>query len=186
MCSSDLASTYLVKGLVRRGTVFPDSKIAFIGSEDLFGASDLVPHAPGINKGAASAFAADIADLKPGDYVVHKQHGVGKFVAIREIAQGEQKGDFMVLEYANEAKLYVPLTRLDLIEKYRGAGEGTPQTDKLGGATWTARKARVKSKMRDMADELLKLYAERRMSDGFAFSPDSNWQREFEIGRAHV
>ncbi len=175
-----VASTYLVKGHIRRGTVFPESKIAFIGSEDLFGSSDLMPQAPGFNKAAAAAFASDIADLKPGDYVVHKQHGVGKFVAIREIAQGEQKGDFMVLEYANEAKLYVPLTRLDLVEKYRGAGEGTPQVDKLGGSTWTARKARVKTKMRDMADELLKLYAQRRMTDGFAFSPDSNWQREFE------
>ncbi len=176
-----VASTYLVKGLVRRGTVFPDSQIAFIGSEDLFGSSELMPQ-PGnaAHKTAASAFANDLADLKPGDYVVHKQHGVGKFVAIREIVQGELRGDFMLLEYAGEAKLYVPLTRLDLVERYRGAGEGTPQLDKLGGSTWTARKARVKTKMRDMADELLKLYAERRMTDGFAFSPDSNWQREFE------
>src|SRR6185369_7635788 len=110
------------------------------------------------------------------DYVVHKLHGVGRFIAIREIVQAEQKGDFMLLEYANEAKLYVPLTRMDLVEKYRGAGEGTPPLDRLGGATWTARKSRAKARMRDMADELLKLYAERRMSEGFAFSPDSNWQ----------
>jgi len=174
-----VASTYLVKGLVRRGTVFSEAGIAFIGSEDLFGVSELVPQ-PNISKAAAAAFAADIADLKPGDYVVHKLHGVGRFIAIREIVQAEQKGDFMLLEYANEAKLYVPLTRMDLVEKYRGAGEGTPPLDRLGGATWTARKSRAKARMRDMADELLKLYAERRMSEGFAFSPDSNWQREFE------
>src|SRR5205085_2859937 len=86
----------------------------------------------------------------------------------------------MLLEYANEAKLYVPLARLDLVEKYRGGGESGPTVDRLGGATWTARKSRVKAKMLDMADELLKLYAERRMAEGFAFSPDSNWQREFE------
>ncbi len=129
---------------------------------------------------SSSAFAADLADLKPGDYVVHATHGVGRFVGLREIVQGEQKGDFMLLEYAGEAKLYVPLTRMDLVEKYRGAGEGAPPLDRLGGSTWTARKSRVKAKMRDMADELLKLYAERRMADGFAFSPDSNWQREFE------
>ena len=173
-----VASTYLVKGLVRRGTVFADSGIAFVGSEDLFGVSDMVAQ-PAPGKGAA-AFAASLADLKPGDYVVHQQHGVGRFVAIREIVQDGQRGDFMLLEYGNEAKLYVPLTRMDLVEKYRGAGEGAPALDKLGGATWTARKARVKAKMRDMADELLKLYAQRRMSEGFAFSPDSNWQREFE------
>ncbi len=174
-----VASTYLVKGLVRRGTVFSDSGIAFIGSEDLFGSSDLVAR-PGPSKAQMAAFAADLADLKPGDFVVHKTHGVGKFLGIREIVQGELKGDFMLLEYAGEAKLYVPLTRMDLVEKYRGAGEGTPPLDKLGGSTWTARKTRVKAKMRDMADELLKLYAQRRMAEGFAFSPDSNWQREFE------
>ena len=127
-----------------------------------------------------AAFAADLADLKPGDFVVHQQHGVGKFLGLREIAQGEQKGDFMLLEYDGESRLYVPLTRMDLIEKYRGSGDSGPRLDKLGGATWTTRKTRVKARMRDMADELLKLYAERRMADGFAFSPDSNWQREFE------
>src|SRR6202035_4397803 len=135
---------------------------------------------PGLTKAQTSAFAADLADLKPGDYVVHTTHGVGRCLGLREIVQGELKGDFMLLEYAGEAKLYVPLTRMDLVEKYRGAGESGPPLDRLGGSTWTARKSPVKSKMRDMADELLKLYAQRRMSDGFAFSPDSNWQREFE------
>jgi transcription-repair coupling factor (superfamily II helicase) len=174
-----VASTYLIKGLIRRGAIFPDAKIAFIGSEDLFDPSDLVAR-PSLTKGQLSAFAADLADLKPGDHVVHVTHGVGRFLGLREIVQGEQKGDFMLLEYAGESKLYVPLTRLDLVEKYRGAGEQGPPLDKLGGATWTARKTRVKTKMRDMADELLKLYAERRMAEGFSFSSDSNWQREFE------
>jgi len=82
-----------------------------------------------------SAFAADLADLKPGDYVVHVTHGVGRFLGLREIVQGEQKGDFMLLEYAGESKLYVPLTRMDLVEKYRGAGEQGPPLDRLGGAT---------------------------------------------------
>ena len=87
----------------------------------------------------------------------------------------------MLIEYAGESKLYVPLTRLDLIQKYRGAGEGAaPALDRLGGVTWERTKSRVKAKMRDMADELLKLYAQRRMAEGFAFSHDSNWQREFE------
>ncbi len=174
-----VANTYLIKGLVRRGAVFPDSFIAFIGSEDLFDPSDLIAR-PGITKSQLTAFAADLADLKPGDYVVHITHGVGRFLGLREIVQGEQKGDFMLLEYAGDAKLYVPLTRMDLVEKYRGAGESGPPLDRLGGATWTQRKTKVKSKMRDMADELLKLYAQRRMSDGFACSKDSNWQREFE------
>src|SRR5262249_39141002 len=126
-----VANTYLVKGLVRHGSAFPDSSITFIGSADLFGSSELVAQ-PGIGRKQAGAFAADIADVKPGDYVVHTQHGVARFVGLREIAQGESKGDFMLLEYANDAKLYVPLTRLDLVEKYRGAGESGPPLDKLG------------------------------------------------------
>ncbi len=174
------ASTLLVKGLVRRGVVFTDARIALFGSEDLFDASELIAK-PGPAKSQLAAFTSDMADLKPGDFVVHVTHGIGKFLGTREIAQGENKGDFMLIEYAADAKLYVPLTRLDLIQKYRGAGEGAaPPLDRLGGVTWERTKSRVKARMRDMADELLKLYAQRRMAEGFAFSPDSNWQREFE------
>ena len=87
----------------------------------------------------------------------------------------------MLVEYAGEAKLYVPLTRLDLVQKYRGAGEGSaPPLDRMGGATWQKTKSRVKARMRDMADELLKLYAARKMSEGFRLLPRLNWQREFE------
>ena len=174
------ASTLLVKGLVRRGVVFPNARIALFGSEDLFETSNLIAK-PAPAKSQLAAFTTDLADLKPGDYVVHVTHGIGKFLGTREIAQGENKGDFMLIEYAADAKLYVPLTRLDLIQKYRGAGEGAaPPLDRLGGATWDRTKSRVKAKMRDMADELLKLYAQRHMAEGFAFSADSNWQREFE------
>jgi transcription-repair coupling factor (superfamily II helicase) len=178
--AGSVASTYLVKGLVRRGVVFPEARIALIGSEDLFDTSELVAQ-PGPSKAQLAAFTADLADLKPGDFVVHVTHGIGKFVGIREILQGDNKGDFMLLEYAADAKLYVPLTRMDLVQKYSSGGEGAkPALDRLGGVTWERTKSRVKAKMRDMADELLKLYAQRKMAEGFGFSPDSNWQREFE------
>ncbi|MBV9265334.1 MAG: DEAD/DEAH box helicase, partial [Acidobacteriaceae bacterium] len=173
-----VSSTYLIKGCVRRGAVLADSALAVLGSEDLFETSDLIVRQP--TKSQLAAFQADIADLKPGDFVVHTTHGIGQFLGIREITQGDQKGDFMLLEYAGESKLYVPLSRLDLVTKYRGAGEAKPHLDRLGGVTWEKTKSRVKAKMRDMADELLKLYAQRRLAKGFAFSPDSNWQREFE------
>lgn len=177
--AGSVASTYLVKGLVRRGVVFPDARVAIFGSEDLFGATDwAAKRLP--SKSSFSAFAADLADLKPGDHVVHAEHGVGRFVGLREIAQGDHQGDYMLLEYAGEARLYVPLARMDLIQKFRGAGEHVPALDRLGGATWARTKTRVKAKMRDMADELLKLYAERQLAQGFSFSTDANWQREFE------
>ncbi len=168
-----------VTGAIGRGVIFQDPLLALFSFDDLFDTSAIVVRQPRIQSNL-KAFAADISDLKPGDFVVHTVHGVAKFIGVKEIPQGDQTGDFMVLEYAGESKLYVPLTRLDLIQKFRGAGDAAPPLDRMGGATWERTKKRVKTKMRDMADELLKLYAERKMAEGFACSPDSNWQREFE------
>ncbi|MEZ5352620.1 MAG: CarD family transcriptional regulator [Bryobacteraceae bacterium] len=180
--AGEMASILLARGAVRRGAVFPDSKVVLVGSEDLFDRADGgAQPSRGLQPGVLpTAFAADIGDLKEGDCVVHATHGIGRFLGIREIPQGDTKGDFMLLEYNGGAKLYVPLTRMDLIQKYRGAGDNAPGLDKLGGATWAKTKSRVKAKMRDMAEELLKLYAGRKMAEGFSYSPDSNWQREFE------
>jgi transcription-repair coupling factor (superfamily II helicase) len=174
-----VASIFLVKGLLRHGSAFVNSHLVVFGSEDLFEASELVARAPA-SKSALATFSADLIDLKPGDYVVHAEHGVAQFHGLREISQGEAKGDYMLLEYAGGAKLYVPLTRMDLVQRFRGAGEAAPTLDRMGGVTWTRTKTRIKAKMRDMADELLKLYASRKLAEGFTFSPDSNWQREFE------
>jgi transcription-repair coupling factor (superfamily II helicase) len=177
--AGSVASIYLIRGAVRRGVVFRDAGLAIFGSEDLFDTSELVARAPA-GKSALATFSADLIDLKPGDYVVHAEHGVAHFLGLREIDHGEARGDYMLLEYAAGAKLYVPLTRMDLVQRFRGAGESVPALDRMGGATWSRTKTRVKAKMRDMADELLKLYAGRKMAEGFAFSHDSNWQREFE------
>ena len=173
------ASIYLVKGLVRHGTAFQDPKLVVFGTEDLFETSEMVSRGPS-SKSALATFSADIIDLKPGDFVVHAEHGVAQYLGLREISQGDAKGDYMLLEYAAEAKLYVPLARIDLVQRFRGAGEAKPSLDRMGGVTWTRTKTRIKTKMRDMADELLKLYASRKMTEGFSYSPDSNWQREFE------
>jgi transcription-repair coupling factor (superfamily II helicase) len=173
------AGTYLTRGAISQGAIFPESGLAIFGSEDLFGAARWATR-PVRQRAAARAFAPDVADLQPGDYVVHEEHGIGRFLGLRRIEQGDQQGDYMLLEYAGGARLYVPLTRLDLVSKYRGAGEQPPALDRLGGVTWERTKRRVKARMRDMADELLRLYAERKLAEGFAFSPDSDWQREFE------
>ena len=150
------ASIYLVKGLIRHGTAFPDSKLVVFGSEDLFETSELVSRGPS-SKTARETFSADIIDLKPGDYVVHSEHGVAQYLGLREISGGENQGDYMVLEYSGGAKLYVPLTRMDLVQR-SAAGRGQTALDRMGGATWTHQN-KNQSKMRDMADELLKLYA---------------------------
>ncbi len=178
--AGSVASTYLVKGAVKRGAFFADSGLALVGFEDLFDTSELVARAPA-QKSHLATFSADLLDLKPGDFVVHAEHGVGRFLGLREIEQGESHGDYMLVEYAAGSKLYVPLSRMDLVQRFRGAGgDSQPALDRLGGATWTRTKARVKAKMRDMAEELLKLYAQRKLAEGFSYSSDSNWQREFE------
>jgi transcription-repair coupling factor (superfamily II helicase) len=173
------ASIYLVKGSIRRGTVFPDSGLVVFGSEDLFETPELMAQHP-VAKSAMAAFSPDLIDLKPGDYVVHSEHGIAQYLGLREIMQGDSSGDYMVLEYAGGSKLYVPLTRMDLVQRFRGGGDTKPALDRMGGATWTRTKTRIKARMRDMADELLKLYASRKAAEGFEFSSDSNWQREFE------
>ncbi len=178
--AGSMASIYLIKGAVAHGTAFTDSKIVVFGAEDLFESSAVVGRGDTRKSALATTFSADLIDLKPGDFVVHADHGVAQFLGLREISQGENRGDYMLLEYAGGSKLYVPLTRMDLVTRFRGGGESKPALDRMGGATWTRTKTRVKAKMRDMADELLKLYATRRMADGFVFSKDSNWQREFE------
>ncbi len=176
--AGNVANIFLIQGRVARGTVLQESNIAIFGSEDLFDSSALVskPSATQL----LSTFSSDHFDLKPGDFVVHAEHGVAQFLGLREISQGDAQGDYMLLEYAGGSKLYVPLTRMDLIQRFRGAGDAKPQLDRMGGATWDRTKTKVKARMRDMAEELLKLYAQRRMAEGFSYSSDSNWQREFE------
>lgn len=174
-----VSAVVLIQAAIAAGCVLPDSGAAFYGSEDVFGRSELVAK-PRRQVSAATAFLSNLEDLKEGGYVVHVQHGVGRFLGLRQIENAGRADDFMLLEYAGSSKLYVPLSRLDLIQKYHGSGGPKPQLDRLGGRTWEKTKSRVKARLRDMAEELLKLYAQRKLAKGFQFSPDSNWQREFE------
>jgi len=127
-----------------------------------------------------SGFFSDFADLKPGDFVVHVDHGIGQFEGLRQIESDGRRGEFMLLRYAEDARLYVPLERMDLVQSYRVVEGAEPPLDKLGGTGWTTRKARVRKSLEDMADKLLELYASRKSAKGFSFTPDGHWQREFE------
>ncbi len=129
-------------------------------------------------RSATRTFLSDFRDLKVDDLVVHVDHGIGVFVGLKRIDVGSAPQEFMELRYAGEDKLFVPVERLDLVQKYSGASR--PSLDKLGGTTWEKAKTRVKKAMRDMAEELLKLYAARKAMPGHAFTPDSHWQQEFE------
>ena len=138
------------------------------------------PAAKPVKKEAVDAFLSDFRDLHEGDYVVHIDHGIGVFRGLQSIGVGERSTDFVALEYREGSKLYVPVDRLDLLQKFSSGGLATPQIDRLGGTSWAKTKRRIKKSMRKLAEDLLKLYARREVVRGHAFAPDDDLMREFE------
>jgi transcription-repair coupling factor (superfamily II helicase) len=178
--AGEVLITTLVKAYVPDGVIWPDAGLAILGSRDLFDESESVALRPQRQRSKVSAFLSDFRDLQVGDYVVHVEHGIGQYAGLKEINQGDGNAEFMLLEYAEGARLYVPLTRLDLVQKYRSSEGAKPPLNHLGTAAWAKTKARVRKAMADMTDELLKLYAERRLAKGHAFAADNQWMHEFE------
>ncbi|MBS1804837.1 MAG: transcription-repair coupling factor [Acidobacteria bacterium] len=178
--AGDMRVPVIVRTQIASGVSFPDANLILFGANDLSDDADI--HArPEPKKSKTAAFLSDFRDLAIGDYVVHVEHGIAQYQGLKEIVQDGLSVEFMILEFAEQAKLYVPLTRLDLIQKYRSTDTGpAPQLNKLGSAQWVKTKARVRKAMQDMAAELLKLYAQRHTAQGTSFSPDNDFQREFE------
>lgn len=123
---------------------------------------------------------SSFTDLKPGDYVVHINHGIGRYIGLEtlEIAGGHR--DYLRIEYAGEDRLFVPTDQVNMLQKYIGVEDAPPKVNKLGGQDWQKVKNRVKESIRDMAEGLLELYAQREVAPGYAFSADTVWQHEFE------
>jgi transcription-repair coupling factor (superfamily II helicase) len=169
------ASVLVGTGHLSRGFRLPEASLQLWAETDVFEEERKVHER---RRSATRTFLSDFRDLKTGDLVVHVDHGIGVFVGLKRIDVGLEPQEFMELRYAGEDKLFVPVERLDLVQKYSGAAR--PSLDKLGGTTWEKAKTRVKKAMRDMAEELLKLYAARKAMQGHAFTPDSHWQQEFE------
>ena len=171
-------------GKLSGGFEIPSAGTEVFTETDVFGDVQHAETAPAVRqrrkKSRLGAFISDFRDLKSGDYVVHVDHGIGKFESLQTIEAGGASREFMLLIYAEDAKLFVPVERLDLVSRYSSGEATSPTLDKLGGLGWQKTKARAKRAMRDMADELLRLYAERKLVKGYAFSGDTPWQREFE------
>jgi transcription-repair coupling factor (superfamily II helicase) len=178
--AGDVLTTTLLKAYLPDGFVLPEAHFAIFGARDLFDESDLVASRPQRQKSKVSAFLSDFRDLQVGDYVVHVEHGIGQYQGLKEINQGDGTAEFMVLEYAEAARLYVPLTRLDLVQKYRSSEGAKPVLNHLGTQAWGKTKARVRKAMKDMTDELVKLYAQRQAARGHQFPADTEWMKEFE------
>ena len=178
--AGDLRVPIIVRSPLAAGVNFTDVNLIVFGANDLSDEADVAAR-PVPKKSKTAAFVSDFRDLRQGDYVVHVEHGIAQYQGLKEITQDGLSIEFMILEFAEGAKLYVPLTRLDLIQKYRSTDTGpAPILNKLGSQQWAKTKTRVRKAMRDMAGELLKLYAERHTVQGNAFSKDNEFQREFE------
>ncbi len=158
-----------------QGFVYPAAGLALFTEAEIFGEGRRSGKTP---RPAAAAFLSDLRDLKPGDLVVHVDHGVGRYAGLRTLNEGGLTQEFIILEFAGDGKLYVPVGRLDLIQKYVG-GAGAP-LDRIGGKVFEKTKARARTAAKEIAGELLRLYAARRRAPGYPFMPDTEWQAEFE------
>ncbi|HEX8254306.1 MAG TPA: transcription-repair coupling factor [Thermoanaerobaculia bacterium] len=173
------AGVTVTGGNLGRGFTFEDLGIIAYSEWDLF--EPPTSTRIGGRKKKTDAFVADLRDLKAGDYIVHVDHGVGRFRGLQRIPfGGAEEREVMEIEYAGGGKLLMPMENLNLIQRFTAGEEAQPKLDKLGGTSWARTKASVKKAMRDMADELLKLYATRQMVHGHAFGKDSPWQFDFE------
>ncbi len=170
-------------GKLSSGFEISSLNVSITSESEIFGENlqrEFEPQKINKRRPKTSAFISDFRDLKEGDFVVHVDHGIGRFDGLEMIGTQGVEREFMLLVYADKTKLFVPVERLDLVSRY-GSSEGSqPALDRLGGIGWQKTKARAKREMRDMADELLRLYAERKLVQGFAFSKDAPWQKEFE------
>lgn len=169
-------------GSVSSGMEYPSLKLVLITE------GQLMSHAPKKSARGARKPGKDrqrlqsFSDLSPGDAVVHESHGIGRFLGVVKMPVDGVEKDYIKIAYAGSDVLYVPATQLDMVSKYVGGGgeEQNVRLNKLGGADWARSKSRAKAAAKEMAEELIKLYAERMRKPGHAFSPDSMWQQEFE------
>ncbi|PYU35395.1 MAG: transcription-repair coupling factor [Acidobacteria bacterium] len=176
--SGSAPAAVLLRAPLPEGFVIPEAKLAFYGTGDLFETAPA--HERPRQRPKTAGFFSDFSELKAGDHVVHVDHGIGQFEGLQTIESDGRRGEFMRLQYADDARLYVPLERMDLVQNYRSLEGTKPQLDRLGGTAWTARKTRVRKSLTDLADTLLELYAERKTATGYGFAPDAPWQHEFE------
>ena len=170
-------SVVLVKGEIEQGFYLQEAGLKVFSHSDVFGKSK---RSRVRRKSTASAFAVPVHELKEGSYIVHEDHGVGKFHGLRTIRRGSEIQDFIQLSYAGGDRLLIPVDNMDRIQKYSALEGVKPRLDKLGGANWHKVKQKARKAIRQMAGELISLYAIRRTITGFAHIRDNELTREFE------
>ena len=171
----------LTEGTLPYGMEYPNSKLAVLTEGQLLARGEVKKRpkkAAATNRQKLNAFT----DLTPGDLVVHEHHGIGRFVAMEQMRIDGAVKDYIKIAYAGSDVLFVPATQLDLVSKYIGSGgeDATVRLNKIGTDTWQKTKAKARKAAKDMAAQLIQLYAARKRQQGYAFAPDSPWQLEFE------
>ncbi|MBI5428609.1 MAG: transcription-repair coupling factor [Nitrospinae bacterium] len=163
-------------GLISAGFQFPDLKKAFVAEHEIFGKTHKHRHR---RRPKSMSFQRGFKDLKPGDFLVHIDYGIGRYAGTRELQTGVGGGEFMEILYADDEKLYIPMDGLAHIQKYVGSAETPPPLSKLGAVTWKRQRDKVKESIREMAEGLLKLYAARELAETKGCVGDPALMREF-------
>ncbi len=183
---ADFPNIHCVEGMVAEGFVFPALRLSVVAERDIYGLrkparNKYDPHAA-TRRGFAAAGArlTEWTDIQPGEWVVHLDHGIGKYLGLYEIEFAGQPQEVLSIEYAGGAKLHVPVTQAHLLSRYVAFGGGTPEPHTLGGGRWLQQKLIAERAVRDLAAQLLETQALRAARPGHAFAPDTIWQAEFE------
>lgn len=165
-------------GMLDKGFQFPDLGLSVISDKELFGQGKRKTKKKKKAKGVGKI--KSFTELKPGDYVVHVSYGIGVYKGITQLEIDNVKKDFLEISYANDAKVYIPVEQLDLIQKYIGSEGVVPKINKLGGNEWQKAKNKVKTSINAIAADLVKLYAARSAVTGYSYRKDTPWQKQFE------
>ena len=174
--AAEPSDVVVLVGDLSRGFRFPALRLVVITEEEIFGEKRKVAVAPR----PASFFISDFSELEIGDYVVHADHGIGIYRGVKRLKIEDSFHEYLTMEYLDGDRLYIPMERINLVQKYRGADGYEPKIDRLGTDSWKRRKKKTQQSLKEMAKELLDLYAVRKVVQGIAFAPPDHYYREFE------
>jgi transcription-repair coupling factor (superfamily II helicase) len=175
--TAESGQVVIAPGELKKGFEYYDNKILVLTENEVLGT---IKHKSKKAKKHKGSVINVFSDLKVGDYVVHEHHGIGQYIGIEKIEVQNIQKDYLCIKYKAEDKLYVPVDQMSLIQKYIGSDSEKPKLNKMGSSDWVKTKERSKAAIENMAGELIKLYAKRKVVKGYAFTHDTEWQKEFE------
>lgn len=166
----------ILNGIVSSGFIFEEMKLAIITEKEIFGKVKKKKSKTSKNGRKIKSFR----DLKIGDYVVHENHGIGKYIGVEQLRVDDVRKDYLKISYMGTDCLYVPIDQMDLVQRYIGGDDVKPKLNSLSGSEWKKTKTKIKKAIEDMAKDLLKLYATRKTAKGYSYEKDTEWQKIFE------